>query len=221
MKNKIFLAIIIMTIFLIGCSGGKESELISKAKTALEKHEYKEAQEFLSQVLSADSTNENARSMYMQAVKMKDALEYEKKHLYDKAIQSLESIEKLKGGSSKIKSEAHEKKKELTKLNEEYKKAQEERKENAKNVSSQENSKLEENLIKENQYDQEDTDKEEEQQKQDEDNSNEDTDKENDGLGNALNGIFGNIFGDSDESNDEETKNPSNQENQWEDIYKD
>ena len=154
MKNKMILVMIITTIFFVGCSRIKENELFSKAKLALEKHEYTKAQELLSQVLSADSTNENARSMYMQAVKMKDAIKYEEKQLYDKAIECLEDIEKLKGGSSKIKSEAYEKKKEITKLNKEYKKAQEERKENAKQVSSKENSKLEEDALKENKQEQ-------------------------------------------------------------------
>lgn len=129
----------------------KNNELLHEGKLALEKHDYTNAQDILSQVLTADSTNEHARSMYMQAVKMKDALEYENKQLYDKAIQSLEEVEKLKGGSSDIKSEAAEKRKELTKLNEEYKKDQEKRKENAKYVSGQDKSKLEQNALKENQ----------------------------------------------------------------------
>ena len=41
--------------------------------------------------------------MYIQAVKMKDAAEYEEKKNYDKAIACLEAIENLKGGSSDIK----------------------------------------------------------------------------------------------------------------------
>ena len=78
-------------------------------------------------------------------------LEYEEKKNYDKAIACLEAIENLKGGSSDIKNEASKKKKELIKLNEEYKKAQEERKENAKDISSQGQYKLEQDAIKENQ----------------------------------------------------------------------
>ena len=223
MKNKIIIAIIMITIFFIGCSRVKEGELFSKGKVALEKHEYKEAQEIFSQVLSADSTNENARSMYMQAVKMKDALEYANKHLYDKAIESLEAIEKLKGGSSKIKSEASEKKKEIIKLNEAYKKAQEQRKENAKQVSSQENSKLEENALKENHKNQrEEINQEEQKQDNQEEQKQEDSNQQHDGLGNILNGIFGNIFdsndGISDESVDGETEVQSNQEVQSEDV---
>jgi len=160
MKNKSILIIMIITIFFTGCSKTKNDELLHEGKLALEKHDYTNAQELLSQVLTADSTNEHARSMYMQAVKMKDALEYENKQLYDKAIQSLEEVEKLKGGSADIKSEAAEKRKELTKLNEEYKKDQEKRKENAKYVSGQDKSKLEQNALKENQK-QEEAEKEE------------------------------------------------------------
>ena len=137
MKYKNILIIMIITILFTGCSAFKKDELLNEGKLALEKHEYTKAQELLSQALTADSTNENARSMYIQAVKMKDAAEYEEKKNYDKAIACLEAIENLKGGSSDIKNEASKKKKELIKLNEEYKKAQEERKENAKDASSQ------------------------------------------------------------------------------------
>lgn len=181
MKNKTILMIMIITIFFTGCSKTKNNELLHEGKIALEKHDYTNAQDILSQVLTADSTNEHARSMYMQAVKMKDALEYENKQLYDKAIQSLEEVEKLKGGSSDIKSEAAEKRKELTKLNEEYKKDQEKRKENAKYVSGQDKSKLEQNALKENQK-QEEAEKEEEnqeEQKQEEQNKEESNQPEN------------------------------------------
>ena len=49
----------------------KEDTLINEGKLALEKHDYTKAQDLLSQVLTIDSTDENARSMYIQAVKMK------------------------------------------------------------------------------------------------------------------------------------------------------
>ena len=220
MKNKSILILIMITIFFTGCSRIKEDELFKKGRLALEKHDYTKAQEIFSQVLTEDSTNDNARSMYMQAVKMQDALEYEKKHMYDKAIQTLESIVKIKGGSSQIKSEATEKKKEITKLNEEYKKAQEERKENAKNVSSKESSKLEENeedisSEEEQQTDKQQTDK---QQKQEE-NNDENNDQKNNGLSNILDGIFGNAFDSSDETSDEEAQTPSNEDIQSEENY--
>ena len=170
MKYKNILIIMIITILFTGCSAFKKDELLNEGKLALEKHEYTKAQELLSQALTADSTNENARSMYIQAVKMKDAAEYEEKKNYDKAIACLEAIENLKGGSSDIKNEASKKKKELIKLNEEYKKAQEERKENAKDVSSQGQYKLEQDAIKENQK-QEAIKDEEEQKTQEEENN--------------------------------------------------
>ena len=92
MKYKNILIIMIITILFTGCSAFKKDELLNEGKLALEKHEYTKAQELLSQALTADSTNENARSMYIQAVKMKDAAEYEEKQNYDKAIACLEAI---------------------------------------------------------------------------------------------------------------------------------
>ena len=109
MKNKKILIIMVITIFFTGCSPSKEDTLINEGKLALEKHDYTKAQDLLSQVLTMDSTDENARSMYIQAVKMKDSAEYEEKN-YEKSIECLEVIENLKGGSSQIKSEASQKK---------------------------------------------------------------------------------------------------------------
>ena len=178
MKQKKILILMIITIFFTGCSAFKKDELLNEGKLALEKHEYTKAQDLLSQVLTADSTNENARSMYMQAVKMNDAAEYEEKQNYDKAIECLNVIENLKGGSSEIKKEASKKKKEFIKLNEEYKKSQEERKENAKDVSSKEQYKLEQDALKENQK--QDALKEKEEQKaQEEENNQQDNKLEN------------------------------------------
>ena len=151
MKYKNILIIMIITILFTGCSASKKDELLNEGKLALERHEYTKAQELLSQALTADSTNENARSMYIQAVKMKDAAEYEEKKNYDKAIACLEAIENLKGGSSDIKNEASKKKKELIKLNEEYKKAQEERKENAIKEEEEQATQEEENNQQNNQ----------------------------------------------------------------------
>ena len=165
MKQKKILILMIITIFFTGCSAFKEDELLNEGKLALEKHEYTKAQDLLSQVLTADSTNENARSMYMQAVKMNDAAEYEEKQNYDKAIECLNVIENLKGGSSEIK-------------NEEYKKSQEERKENAKDVSSKGQYKLEQDALKENQK-QEALKEKEEQKAQEEENNQQDNKLEN------------------------------------------
>ena len=201
MKHKNILIIMIITIFFTGCSPSKEDTLINEGKLALEKHDYTKAQDLLSQVLTMDSTDENARNMYIQAVKMKDAAEYEEKKNYDKSIECLEVIENLKGGSSQIKSEASQKKKELIKLNEEYKKAQEERKENAKDVSGQGKYKLEQDAIKENQK-QEAIKEEEEQKTQEEENN-----QQNNQSGNTQDGTIQENTGDI-------TQTPSNQQSQ-------
>ena len=201
MKNKKILIIMIITIFFTGCSASKEDTLINEGKLALEKHDYTKAQDLLSQVLTIDSTDENARSMYIQAVKMKDSAEYEEKRNYEKSIECLEVIENLKGGSSQIKSEASQKKKELIKLNEEYKKAQEERKENAKDVSCQGKYKLEQDAIKENQK-QEAIKEEEEQKTQEEENN-----QQNNQSGNTQDGTIQENTGDI-------TQTPSNQQSQ-------
>ena len=191
----------IITIFFTGCSPSKEDTLINEGKLALEKHDYTKAQDLLSQVLTIDSTDENARSMYIQAVKMKDSAEYEEKRNYEKSIECLEVIENLKGGSSQIKSEASQKKKELIKLNEEYKKAQEERKENAKDVSGQGKYKLEQDAIKENQK-QEAIKEEEEQKTQEEENN-----QQNNQSGNTQDGTIQENTGDI-------IQTPSNQQSQ-------
>ena len=201
MKHKNILIIMIITIFFTGCSASKEDTLINEGKLALEKHDYTKAQDLLSQVLTIDSTDENARSMYIQAVKMKDSAEYEEKRNYEKSIECLEVIENLKGGSSQIKSEASQKKKELIKLNEEYKKAQEERKENAKDVSGQGKYKLEQDAIKENQK-QEAIKEEEEQKTQEEENN-----QQNNQSGNTQDGTIQENTGDI-------TQTPSNQQSQ-------
>ena len=72
MKNKKILIIMIITMLFTGCSSVKGNGLLREGKHALERHEYTKAKDILSQVLTADSSNEDARSMYIQAVKMSD-----------------------------------------------------------------------------------------------------------------------------------------------------
>lgn len=136
MKTKVILAIAILSIFLTGCNLSQEINLVDQGKSALERHEYTEAKDLLSQALEVDSTNEHARCMYIQAIKMLEVKKYESLKKYKKAIKELEIIENIKNGSNTIKNEASTKKKELEKLNEEYEKAQLDRKENAKKSSS-------------------------------------------------------------------------------------
>lgn len=150
MKQKIILLIALLSILLTGCSNKDENSLVEQGRNALEKHEYSEAREFLSQALEADSADENARAMYMQAMRMENANEYKEQGNYKKAIEELESIEKIKGGSSTIKSEASSLKKELEKLNEQYQKDQEERKEKAKLTSNKDKYKVERDALNSN-----------------------------------------------------------------------
>ena len=92
-------------------------------------------------------------------------------------------------------------KKKLIKLNEEYKKAQEERKENAKDISSQGQYKLEQDAIKENQK-QEAIKEEEEQKTQEEENN-----QQNNQSGNTQDGTIQENTGDV-------IQMPSNQQSQ-------
>lgn len=134
MKLKLILLLSLIAIVMVGCSK-EDDDLVSQGKVALEKHEYEKARDLLADALQADSADDEARAMYMQAVKMEKANEYENQGNYKKAIKELERIEDIKDGSSSIKNEALTKKKELIKLDEEYQKAQKERKENAKEAS--------------------------------------------------------------------------------------
>lgn len=188
MKNKKILIIMIITMLFTGCSASKENSLLKEGKQALEKHEYTKAKDILSQVLTDDSSNQDARSMYIQAVKMSDVATYEEQKRYEKAIECLEEIEKLNGGSSEIKKEASKKKKDLVKLNEEYEKAKETRKENAKDVSSQGKYKLEQDAIKANQKEEEVKKDKEEQENQniEENNNSQSTNESNNQEGNTL-----------------------------------
>lgn len=134
MKLKLILLLSLISIVMVGCSK-EDDDLVSQGKVALEKHEYDKARDILADALQVDSADDEARAMYMQAVNMEKANEYENQGNYKKAIKELERIEDIKDGSSSIKNEALTKKKELIKLDEEYQKAQKERKENAKEAS--------------------------------------------------------------------------------------
>lgn len=154
MKHKIVLIITLFSILLTGCSSSnnkEENTFIADGKAALEKHEYKDAMTTLSAALEADNTNEEARSMYMQAMRMLNVLDYEKEENYEKAIRELEAVENIKGGSSSIKNEASDKRKELKKLNEEQLKAEKERKEKAKVTAANGKYKAEQEALSANQ----------------------------------------------------------------------
>lgn len=166
MKKRLVLFITIVSILVTGCSGKSENNLVQQGKDALENHKYKEAQEFLSQALDADSTDEYARAMYAQAMRLENAIKYEEQGNYKKAIEELDIGEKIKNGSQSIKVDISNKKKELTKLNEEYIKSQEERKENAKIESGKDRYRVEQLANKANQSILEEKRKEEEAKKE-------------------------------------------------------
>ena len=212
MKNKKILTIMIITMLFTGCSASKGEDLLNEGKLALERHDYTKAEDILAQVLTADTSNENARSMYIQTVNMKNVAEYEGQKNYDKAIVCLEIIEKLKSGSSEIKDEASKKKKEIMKLNEEYKNAKEERKENAKYASSQGRYKLEKDAIKANQNQLAKKEKEE-QQRQEEENTQQNNTQQD--VIQQNNTQSGNIQGSGSQGNvGGVTETPSNQPSQ-------
>lgn len=143
MKKKIILIITALSMFLVGCSFKSDNDSTEHGKELLEKHQYKEAMKVLSDALEEDSNNDHARAMYMQAMRMLKVSKYEESANYDKAIEELEIIEKIRDGSSDIKDEASKRKSELKKISEEAKKAKLERKQKAKYSASQDKGRIE------------------------------------------------------------------------------
>lgn len=145
MRGRVILLISILSIFLVGCSFNNKDEinLTEQGKTYLEKHDYKKAMESLSSALEEDNTNENARAMYMQAMRMSNMTEFEEAKNYEDAIKELKLIEKIKNGSSVIKEEATKKKEELTKLEKEQNEAEEQRKKKAKDIAGEDRYRVE------------------------------------------------------------------------------
>lgn len=134
MNKKYLIILIVLMIFSVGCEN-KKSSALKNGQTALESHEYVKAQKYLSEALEQDSKNETARAMYMQAIKMPEAEYYKEKGLYNKGIESLESIVNLNNGSQKIKVESASLKNELEKSQSEFEEASNIRKENAKEAA--------------------------------------------------------------------------------------
>lgn len=149
MKKKIVLIITLLSIFMIGCtSKTEESSLVEEGKIALEAHKYSDAMKLLSNALDEDSSDEHARSMYMQTMRMINVDSYKSKTNYKKAIEELEAIEKIKNGSQVIKSEASNELKEIKKLYESQKEAERKRKEDAKTAASKDAYKASQQLTK-------------------------------------------------------------------------
>ena len=134
MNKKYLIILIVLMIFSVGCEN-KKSSALKNGQTALESHEYVKAQKYLSEALEQDSKNETARAMYMQAIKMPEAEYYKEKGLYNKGIESLESIVNLNNGSQKIKVESASLKNELEKSQSEFEEASNIRKENSKEAA--------------------------------------------------------------------------------------
>lgn len=147
MKQKIILAIALFSILVTGCSVKEESTYYYDGKMALENHMYDEAKKLFSSALEEDSSDEHSRAMYMQAVRMINVNKYEQIRNYEKAIKELEFIESIKGGSSLIRNEASDKRKEFVTLFEEQEKAEQKRKQDAKNVAKQDRYKLEKQAL--------------------------------------------------------------------------
>ena len=146
MKKKIVLIITLLSIFMIGCtSKTEESSLVEEGKIALEAHKYSDAMKLLSNALDEDSSDEYARSMYMQAMRMINVDSYKSKTNYKKAIEELEAIGKIKNGSQVIKSEASN---EIKKLYDSQKEAERKRKEDAKTAASKDAYKASQQLTK-------------------------------------------------------------------------
>ncbi len=143
MRNKLLLVILLLiTCLACGCNKVADDKLLRDGQEKLESHQYDEALSILSQVIDADSDNESARAMYMQARKMKSAEMHEKNGDYTRAIADLEMIVNIDNGSKKIKRESANKKSELEKLEAEREKEALAKKANAKQVSKKAMAKL-------------------------------------------------------------------------------
>lgn len=168
MKKKVILIISLLSIFLMGCSDKKiESKLVEEGKALLESSDYSQAMKILSSALEEDESDEYARSMYMQAMKMKNVDDYIHGNNYKKAIDELKIIENIKSGSSKIKEKASNLLKELEDKYEKEQKLAQERKENAKTVATNSANKVNQQILKE----EEEVKKAEEAQQQELENS--------------------------------------------------
>ena len=170
MKKKIILILVLVGIFVSGCSKISEDNYFIKGQEKLESHSYDEALNLLSQALDEDPKNDSARAMYMQALKMKSAQIYEENNDYEKAIRELDFIVNIDNGSKKIKRESINKKDELEKLQKEYEKEFLQRKEDAKKTAKEYINNVEPQIIYE--INKEEEDKKEDNEIEEETNEN-------------------------------------------------
>ncbi|WP_304340194.1 hypothetical protein [Metaclostridioides mangenotii] len=144
MRAKIILMITLVSLIFVGCSfNNKDVDYFEKGTQELEDSKYKEAMKSFSTVLDDDDTNQNAKAMYLQAMRMSKALKFKEEDNYRSAIEQLDFISKIKNGSSTVKSEATKLKKQFKDELEEENKNKESRKESAKNSAKDDLSRVE------------------------------------------------------------------------------
>lgn len=131
MKKKYIIILIVFSIFLVGCDK-KDTKLLDSGKKALESYDFDKAKSDLSAFLEAEPNNQTARNMYKQASKMSKATYYKETGNYNKALENVESIVNIDGGSQVIKTDAKNLKKELQNLQSRKEEEKNIRKENAK-----------------------------------------------------------------------------------------
>ncbi|MDR0879162.1 MAG: hypothetical protein LBN09_00485 [Clostridioides sp.] len=137
MRKLLIVLLVFISSLVAGCSFNKgEEDYLALGKEQLEKHEYAEAMKNFSIILEDDKNNDTAKAMYLQAMRMSNALDYEAKEDYESAIRELDFIAQIKNGSSTIKSEAAKRKDTLKKSLNDEERAREERKEKAKDSAS-------------------------------------------------------------------------------------
>ncbi|MDR1774308.1 MAG: tetratricopeptide repeat protein [Clostridioides sp.] len=132
MKKTAVFFIIAISLFLCACvKNSAEIDYYNQGMQQLEDHKFDEAIESFSKLLK-DSDDSAARAMYIQALHMKNAMDYVEYEDYKKAIKELDIIIKMKEGSSAIKSEATKKKDEYNKTLKDIEEEMSQRKEKAK-----------------------------------------------------------------------------------------
>lgn len=131
--KKIILLIAVISIMTVGCSKkSKDDNDFSLGQAALEKGNYKEAIEYLQKAVNKNSENDDARTMYIQAMNISKAIKYKEEGNYHKAIKLLDETVKLSGGSLESREKAMEMKEEYQNLLEQKLSQAKKRKESAK-----------------------------------------------------------------------------------------
>ncbi|SCI77994.1 Uncharacterised protein [uncultured Clostridium sp.] len=131
--KKIILLIAVISIMTVGCSKkSKDDNEFSLGQAALEKGNYKEAIEYLQKAVNKNSENDDARTMYIQAMNISKAIKYKEEENYHKAIKLLDETVKLSGGSLESREKAMEMKEEYQNLLEQKLSQAKKRKESAK-----------------------------------------------------------------------------------------